>query len=155
MPSRLLVIVAASLVLGCSSVPATFTFTPSSLQGVWEVVACESLSPRRTGNPDTTPNFKYCFGSGIAYPELSADASDDSADGGGDYYIAGKNILVIRTGVPGGLYSFLLDSANAEQLVWHNGVLRVTLRRVACTWDGCHAPKLQSRNIPIVYPSSL
>jgi hypothetical protein len=153
MLSRLFAIIAVSFTPGCGSVTTSTAFAPSSLLGIWEVVACESIFPHRAGSPASIPNDKYCFGSHKAYPELPADASNDSEDGSGHYYVVGKDILVIRTGVPGGLYSLQLASVNPEQIVWHRGELRVTLRRIARFWDGCNAPKLRSRDVPISYPA--
>ena len=151
MASRPLVTVILLLLLARPDVAAEHTFARSALLGVWEVVACESLVPRQAGSPATTPNFKHCFSAHEAYPDLSPDAANDSADGSGDYYLVGGDILVIRTGVPGGLYAFQLDSVSPKQIVWQQGSLRVTLRRVADTWDGRRAPMLRPRNIPISY----
>lgn len=127
-------------------------FARSALVGVWEVVSCESLVRRGPGSPATTPNSKYCFNAHAAYPDLAADAANDSADGGGDYELVGGDVLVIRTGVPEGIYRFRLVSISTEQIVWQQDQLRVTLRRVAGTWDGGHAPTLRPRNIRISYP---
>ena len=152
MASRLLVTAILLLVLARSVVAAEHTFARSALLGVWEVVACESLSPRQAGSAATAANSKYCFSAREAYPDLSADAANDSADGSGDYYLVGGDILVIRTGVPGGLYAFQLVSVSPKQIVWQQGSSRVTLWRVADAWDGRHAPKLRPRNVPVSYP---
>ena len=84
------------------SAPQTSQISKASLQGVWEVVSCDALY-HTPSDAKSMANYKYCFNSKTAYPRLSPDSASDSADGGGDYYIVGGNILVIRTGVPGGL----------------------------------------------------
>ena len=152
MASRLIIAAILLLAFPRPAAAAEHSFARSALVGVWEVVACEGLFPRQASSPATTPNSKYCFGPREAYPELPADAADDSADGSGDYYVVGGDILVIRTGVPGGLHAFQLESVGPKQIVWQQGNLRVTLRRIARIWDGRHAPKLRPQNIRISYP---
>ena len=151
MSSRLFLTIATLLALDYHVAAAQPAFARSALLGVWVVVACESFSPHRAGSPATVPNCKFCFGTKEAYPDLPADEVNDSADGSGDYYVVGGDILVIRTGVPGGLFAFQLVTVGAEQIVWHRGEWRVTLRRIARTWDGIHTPKLRPRNLPVSY----
>ena len=153
MPFRLFSAVVV-LLLACSPAGAAERpFARSALLGVWEMVAYESLAPRQVGSPASTPNAKFCFGPREAYPDLAADAANDSADGGGEWWLVGGDILVIRTGVPvGGILAIQLVSVSPEQIVWHRGALRVTLRRVARAWDGRRAPRLGRRSVPVIYP---
>jgi hypothetical protein len=125
--------------------------SPSDLVGVWEVVAYRDLVLRKSGKADKKPNFKYCFDLKHAYPELSPDAKNDSADGGGDYHITGENTLVIRTGVPGGIWTYEIESVAPDKLVWRNGSLQTTLRRIAKKWNSERpiAPMIRRKEIPV------
>ena len=161
---RMLLAVAMSTIPACSHLekpnnqvvaPAksgeTKTISPSDLVGVWEVVAYRDLAPRKNGSADKKPNFKYCFDLEHAYPQLSPDAKNDSADGGGDYHITGGNILVIRTGVPGGIWTYEIESVAPDKLVWREGSLQTTLRRIAKNWNSERsvAPVIRRREIPL------
>jgi len=126
--------------------PQTPQITKSSLQGVWEVVSCYALH-HLPGDAKSMANFKYCFNSETAYPGLSPDSASDSADGGGDYYIVGGNIMVIRTGVPGGIYAYNVEVLN-DKLILSDERFQTTLRRIAKSWDG-KAPIIRPREIPI------
>jgi len=153
MDPRLLSALCALLVTSLStSLPATErAIARSSLVGVWEVIAFESPFTRSASSPKSRPNYKYCFSLDQAYRELSPDSAGDSADGGGEYYIAGGNILVIRTGAPEGLYAYNIDSVSNDKLIWYEGSLRVTLRRIAKVWRPSHAPKVRPKDIRIRY----
>lgn len=122
------------------------------LTGVWEVTAMESAIPRNSCSPETVPNWKYCFSRDTAYPELAPESVDDSADGGGPYYLVGGNILVIRTGAPGGIFAFGISSLHGYQLIWQERSVTTTLRRIAKNWTG-KAPKIKPRRITIQYPA--
>lgn len=139
---------------GMTGAPTGPAVSRGALSGVWEVVAAESLVPRQTGRPVMPlSNSKYCFNAREAYPDLAPDTAQDSADGGGDYHFNAGGVLVIRTGVPDGASVYHLELVSPEQLIWRHQGLRITLRRVALSWDGRNAPKLPRRDIPVKYPS--
>ena len=126
-------------------------FSRSALAGVWEPVAFESALPRRPRDPARKENCKYCFSADTAYPCLSADSAGDSADGGGPYFLVDGDILVVRTGVPGGIWTYQIVSLTRDKLVWQEGSLRVILRRIAKVWKPNRAPRIRCRDIPIAY----
>jgi hypothetical protein len=118
----------------------------SDLHGVWEVVSCRAINPSPRVAKSTL-NYKYCFNSETAYPRLSPDSASDSADGGGEYHLVGDDILVIRTGVPGGMEAYEIQLSD-DKLILFDPNYRTTLRRIAKTWDG-KAPIIKPRDILI------
>lgn len=148
--SALALFLIALVAIASFAVAAEPPYSRSALFGVWEVVACKSDLPRQPGQPVRIPNYKYCFNASEAYPELSPDEVTDSADGSGEYWLVGGNVLVLRTGVPGGVHAYAIVSISRKQIIWFDKGFSVTLRRVARTWSR-HAPKLQRRDVPISY----
>ncbi len=140
-----------TLALAAASSAAERGFTRAALVGVWEPIAFENLAPRGAQDPATKPNSKFCFSADTAYPSLGADQRGDGADGGGPYFLVDGDILVIRTGVPGGIWTYVIVSITSDRLVLQESLLRVTFRRVAKTWDPARAPRVPPKNIPVTY----
>lgn len=155
--SKVIVIAACLFAAGCVHVESRASHSKradaqnarikkSDLYGVWEVVSCSALNPI-PGDAKSTLNYKYCFNRETAYPRLSPDTASDSADGGGEFYLVGDDILVIRTGVPGGMEAYTIELSD-DKLILFDPPYRTTLRRIAKSWDG-KAPIIKPRDIPI------
>lgn len=140
----------AALLLACSTSFAK-EIARSSLIGVWEITSCVSLRSKTQGDTPSITNSKFCFNASEAYPDLSPEVAGDSADGLGSYFIVDGDIVLIRTGVPDGIRIYVIDSVTKDQIVWRDGPLVVTLRRIAKSWVESRAPKIKPKRIPITY----
>lgn len=132
----------------------TSQITKSSLYGVWEVISCSSTDyipsvDKLANHSKSTLNYKYCFNEQTAYPGLPPDSEYDSADGGGEYYIVGDNIMVIRTGVPNDIRAYSVEISN-DRLILTDSRFRTTFRRIAKSWNG-KAPIIKPKEIPIKF----